>query len=185
MADASISNPISRRKVATFVPEKPCRHGHMLRRVTDRRCVPCMAKKDAAWQAVRVRVYTEEQKRRYSERARVRKYDRAHRDQNIAIKYYMRGVLSGAMRSKRSLALFALLGYSANDLRSHIERQFLPGMSWNNRSDWEVDHIVPASCFGEYRIGDAEFHACWGLANLQPMWAEDNRAKSATRRHLL
>src|SRR3546814_3330220 len=36
-----------------------------------------------------------------------------------------------------------LVGYTVADLMAHLERQFLPGMSWDNRGEWHIDHIRP------------------------------------------
>lgn len=78
-----------------------------------------------------------------------------------------------------------LVGYSAADLRDHIERQFLPGMSWANASDWHIDHIVPLTAFKYEASDDPEFRAAWALSNLRPLWASDNVRKQAKRTHLL
>lgn len=69
------------------------------------------------------------------------------------------------------------LGYTTLEFKVHIERQFLAGMSWDNRSDWHVDHIYPLvsfdlSCEKERRAANA-------LSNLRPMWAEDNMTKGS------
>jgi len=73
-----------------------------------------------------------------------------------------------------------LLGYSIEELRDHLEKQFKPGMSWDNygRNGWHIDHIRPISSFNTQQIGDAEFMKCWALDNLQPLWEADNIRKS-------
>lgn len=73
---------------------------------------------------------------------------------------------------KRS-ATFDMLGYTPAQLKVHIERQFLPGMSWANRSAWEVDHITPIS----KAKNEADVIALNQLSNLRPMWAIDNNRK--------
>ena len=41
-----------------------------------------------------------------------------------------------------------LLGYTSNELKSHIEKQFTEKMSWENYgTNWHIDHIVPTSYF--------------------------------------
>lgn len=72
-----------------------------------------------------------------------------------------------------------LLGYSAEELRCHIERQFLSGMSWNNMQKWEVDHIIPIASFSIKTVDCPDFKACWALSNLRPLWRTDNRNKSS------
>jgi hypothetical protein len=78
-----------------------------------------------------------------------------------------------------------LVGYSCDDLRRHLERQFLKGMSWERMGEWHIDHIIPASSFVFASAEDAEFKACWALTNLRPLWAEDNHRKGPKRLTLL
>ena len=74
-----------------------------------------------------------------------------------------------------------LTGYSAGELKRHLERQFKDGMNWENhgkgRGKWHIDHIIPMSVFNFTNIRHADFKRCWALSNLQPMWAEDNSKK--------
>lgn len=74
----------------------------------------------------------------------------------------------------------ALLGYARDELIRHIERQFTKGMTWELvlAGKIEIDHIVPVRAFDIREPGDAEFRACWALANLRPLWKLDNRSKS-------
>jgi hypothetical protein len=74
---------------------------------------------------------------------------------------------------------FSILGYSPSDLRAHIERQFLPGMSWVNYGEWHVDHIRPLASFCYVSTEDDDFKQAWALSNLRPLWASDNMSKGA------
>jgi hypothetical protein len=78
-----------------------------------------------------------------------------------------------------------IIGYSASDLRKHIEKQFLRGMSWSNYGEWHIDHIVPVSAFNIRGFDLAEIRRAWALPNLRPLWAKDNIQKSAKRTHLI
>lgn len=80
---------------------------------------------------------------------------------------------------------FDLLGYTPQELASHLERQFLPGMSWQNTSEWHIDHIVPLSSFDVSSKDDPELKRAWALTNLRPLWAEDNIRKGSKRVTLL
>ena len=73
--------------------------------------------------------------------------------------------------------VFDLLGYSPDDLRAHLERQFVKGMTWENYGEWHIDHVVPCVSFDIKAIGDSEFMACWALGNLRPLWATENLRK--------
>lgn len=70
-----------------------------------------------------------------------------------------------------------LVRYTSQELRDHLESLFQPGMTWENRGSWHIDHILPKSFFEIKEVGDVEFKMCWRLANLQPLWAFDNLSK--------
>lgn len=79
-----------------------------------------------------------------------------------------------------------LVGYNADDLRRHIERQFTGKMSWDTYgTHWEIDHIVPVSAFSISGPHSDEFRACWALSNLRPLARSANQKKKAKRTHLL
>ena len=59
-------------------------------------------------------------------------------------------------------------------LKEHLELQFVDGMSWDNRSEWHIDHIIPLSSAKT----DEEIYKLCHYTNLQPLWAEDNLKKS-------
>ena len=106
-------------------------------------------------------------------RARRRAYQ-AKRRQNPAqrvvdaIRRRMRHVIKG-----KTKGAFALLGYTADDLRSHLEAQFQTGMSWDNYGLWHVDHRRLVSSF---KLPD-ELVQCFALSNLRPLWAPENLAR--------
>ena len=70
-----------------------------------------------------------------------------------------------------------MLGYSADDLKTHLETQFADGMSWDNMSEWHIDHIRPVASFNFDSTEHPDFKKCWALNNLQPLWAKDNLRK--------
>jgi len=71
----------------------------------------------------------------------------------------------------------SLVGYTLDDLIAHLESQFTKGMSWENIGEWHIDHIRPVADFNFKTPDDPEFHECWSLWNLQPLWAEENKSK--------
>jgi hypothetical protein len=81
--------------------------------------------------------------------------------------------------AKRRRPTFALLGYTVDDLRSHLEKQFQPGMTWENYGEWHVDHKVPLAAHNYETPDDIDFKKAWALNNLQPLWAIDNHSKGA------
>lgn len=76
---------------------------------------------------------------------------------------------------------FQMLGYTPEDLRKHVERQFVNGMSWDNRHRWELDHIIPIS--SAKTVEDVV--SLNQLPNLRPIWAEQNLEKRDKRLTLL
>jgi hypothetical protein len=67
-----------------------------------------------------------------------------------------------------------MLGCSIEQFKTHIEKQFLPRMSWENKALWHIDHIVPCSTAKSVEEMSALFH----YTNLRPIWAADNLVKS-------
>lgn len=60
-----------------------------------------------------------------------------------------------------------LLGYSALDLKYHLESLFTDGMTWDNYGEWHIDHIKPISSFDK----NTPIMVINMLNNLQPLWA--------------
>tara|TARA_R110000851_G_scaffold33896_4_gene90401 strand:+ start:7282 stop:7899 length:618 start_codon:yes stop_codon:yes gene_type:complete len=75
------------------------------------------------------------------------------------------------------------LGYSAKELKEHLEKQFQPGMSWDNHGEWHIDHIIPISA--HIQSGETNPKVVNCLTNLRPMWAKENISKGGSRTHLL
>lgn len=82
---------------------------------------------------------------------------------------------------KKSKRMEEIVGYSLDDLRSHIERKFDRGMTWEHfmRGEIHIDHIRPISSFNITSCECDEFKKCWALSNLQPLWAKENLSKGA------
>lgn len=76
-----------------------------------------------------------------------------------------------------------MLGCTFEYLKAHLERQFLKGMSWENRGPdgWHIDHIVPLS---SAKTKDDMLALCH-FTNLRPLWAEDNLSKGDKIEHLI
>lgn len=97
-------------------------------------------------------------------------------------KYRLSNSVAGRVRDSirngtKSAGTFILLGYTRDDLVSHLEKLFLPGMSWSNYGEWHLDHIVPISVHNYETPEDIDFKKAWSLSNLQPLWAKDNIRK--------
>lgn len=86
---------------------------------------------------------------------------------------------------RKRLPTFKLLGYSREQLVSHLERQFQRGMSWDNYGDWHIDHIRPLSSFKITSNDDPSIREAWALSNLRPLWARENIRKKDKREFLV
>jgi len=81
--------------------------------------------------------------------------------------------------SKKGESIMKYLPYTKEQLKEHIEKQFKPGMSWDNRSEWHIDHIYPHSLLPYDSMDHSNFQKCWALENLQPLWAKENIKKGS------
>lgn len=80
-------------------------------------------------------------------------------------------------RLAKNNTTFELLPYTKEELIQHLESQFTDGMSWDNMSEWHIDHIRPVASFNFDSVEHPDFKKCWALNNLQPLWAADNIRK--------
>lgn len=141
-------------------------------------CQPCMElrRKDS------IPKYRKRQSRYQSARNKVRR----RAVPSVSICERMSAGIKNSLRDgKAGRSWETLVGYTVSELMAHLERQFLPGMSWENRSAWHIDHIVPVAAFGFESPEEASFRRCWSLPNLRPLWARENIRKSGRRTHLL
>lgn len=105
-------------------------------------------------------------------------------DPVFALAHRMRSLVAHGLRanglSKRSKTA-EIIGCTWPEFAAHIERQFLPGMTWENRALWHIDHIVPLAT----AVTEADVLALSRFTNLRPMWAADNLAKNSKITHLI
>jgi len=117
-----------------------------------------------------------------------RKYHREYiKQRRIAdIQFRIKVVISKRIRTalqfagtKKAMHTVNLIGCSIEELRQYLESLFQPGMSWENYGfyGWHIDHIIPCAAF-DLRC-PLQQKICFWYKNLQPLWAEDNRIKSA------
>lgn len=69
---------------------------------------------------------------------------------------------------------FNIIGCDPFFLKEHLENKFKEGMSWDNRNDWHIDHIIPLS---SSNTKDEIYKLCH-YTNLQPLWSKENLKKS-------
>ena len=114
-------------------------------------------------------------------RAYMKKYHKQRRETDSAFRLNQR-ISAGvrhSLRNKNGLKTFDLLDYTFDELYNHFESQFTEenGYSWDNMSEWHIDHIRPVASFNYDSTEHPDFKKCWALNNLQPLWAVDNISK--------
>ena len=127
--------------------------------------------------------YTKEYRSRPEAKSKIRAREnhRYKTDVNFAISRRMSSVMNECLRNtparKQGRHWEDIVGYTLEELMSHLESKFVDGMSWNNRSEWHIDHIIPRAVFNITSLDCEEFKKCWALDNLQPLWWRDNVSK--------
>ena len=91
----------------------------------------------------------------------------------LRIKDAINNSLSKKGFTKRSRT-HEILGCDWETFKEHIESRFLDGMSWENRDEWHIDHIIPVSLAQDEEAVITLNH----YLNLRPLWAAENLEKS-------
>jgi hypothetical protein len=75
----------------------------------------------------------------------------------------------------RTNKTFNIVGCSPDELKKHLESQFVDNMSWENygHKGWHIDHKIPLSSAKNY---DDVIKLCH-YSNLQPLWCKENYKK--------
>lgn len=91
--------------------------------------------------------------------------------------------------TKKGESCSKYLSYTMEELKSHIEKQFEPWMTWKNWGKydpqtwndedqstwkWQLDHIIPQINLPYESMADDNFQKCWNLDNLRPYSAKLN-----------
>lgn len=171
-----------------------------------KKCIPCRARKKIPFSGVSScsdcgeQFVAENRKRKLCDHCREsrsteadrenarKKFARMRGDPVFDLNTLMRSRMRHSLNGKKGGASWShLTGYDAGQLRHHLERQFLPGMTWENRGagGWHIDHIVPIASFNYDGPSHPDFKACWALTNLRPLWASDNIRKKDSRTFLI
>lgn len=76
---------------------------------------------------------------------------------------------------KKSATLEKYIGCTCSELATHIQAQFVSGMSWENKGSWNIDHIRPCASFDLTDFAQAQ--VCFNWRNLSPLDETANKAK--------
>lgn len=98
--------------------------------------------------------------------------------------------------TKNNESCITYLPFTTEALKQHLESQFEPWMTWDNRGKynskiwndndqstwtWNIDHIMPQSKLPYTSMKDENFKKCWELENLRPLNSKQN-IKEGNRR---
>ncbi len=180
-----ISRFVAKEKgITRYFTGNACRRGHLCERETSSgECVEC---KKVRRTSSKYKGSQKLQQRRWSEENREKK-NRLSRESHkrcnpegrefCTISSFIRNSLSRIITDYKGTRGKgeSLCGYSAQQLKVHIESLWEEGMSWENRTEWHIDHIKSVKSFKDERIFDPK--VVNALSNLQPLWAEDNLRK--------
>lgn len=140
---------------------------------------------DPEWNAYQAKKAREwRSKNREAFNIRMRKYanSRYETDANFKLRALLRARVRSVLRRKgirKTFSALDVVGCDVQFLRGYLEARFLPGMTWGNHGEWEIDHHVPCA---EFDLRDeAQRKQCFHYSNLKPMWAAANWSKGAKR----
>ena len=77
--------------------------------------------------------------------------------------------------NSRRAIMEAWLGCTAEQFRVYIQNQFKDGMTWDNASKWDIDHVIPL--FHSNAGDNDQMRKLWHYTNLRPLWAKENRSR--------
>lgn len=110
--------------------------------------------------------------------------ERMNNDSVYAMRERVRCLIKQSIRKKgysKKTETYKILGCDYHEFKKHIEKQFTKGMSWDNRKEWHIDHIVPISS----AKNEKEVIELNHFTNLRPMWACENIKKSNKMEYLI
>lgn len=177
---------------------KPCVRGHICERWVSGKCVEChyennplkgrperVASKQELT-SIRAKRWYEKNRQLTIDRAKKWKQENPEKVRACEERWrkkssakcitFMRDSLRRVLSRPKSQRTEALLGYTRDELRSHIESQFEDWMNWQNHGEWHIDHIKPISQF--IIEGETRPDIINALSNLRPISAIENLKKS-------
>ena len=129
---------------------------------------------------LRSKIWRQDNKERIKEYNKQYNKERYRSDPDFRIRLNLRSRINQAIKksnSRRFFKLENLIGCTIEQLKIHLESQFIEGMSWENYGEWHIDHIMPCSSFDLEKKENQLI--CCNYKNLQPLWAQDNLKKGS------
>jgi hypothetical protein len=137
--------------------------------------------KKMEWERKRQYYKTDEYKEIKKQKEKDSNYKRWKRrwenDDVFAMKVRLRNLIRNSFRkqgyTKFNMKTESIVGMNYNNFKEYMESKFVNGMSWTNRGEWHIDHIIPLSS----ATSQEEIIKLCHYTNLQPLWAKDNMSK--------
>jgi hypothetical protein len=137
--------------------------------------------KNKLWYLKNKEYHNQNNKQYFKEnREKIRNRNKKRRHVNIEYRLTInlrRRFLLALQGKNKSNSTIKLLGCTPEFLKKYIESKFKPGMSWDKRHLFHIDHIRPCASFDLSKPEEQE--KCFHYTNLQPLWAKDNLSKGA------
>lgn len=109
-------------------------------------------------------------------RSRNGRTNRYNKHPHVAMKVRLRALIQLALKGKtKPSTTETIVGCSAKFFEKWIASKFLHGMSYDNRNQWQLDHVFPTACCGKNLD---QIMLAQNYRNLRPMWREENHSKS-------
>ena len=143
---------------------KKNRDGVLWRVKTRKKTIDANPERKREWKEVRNKYYRQ---RRKNDRGFVIR-------QRLSARIRQAVLAAGCAKKNKSTLL---VGCTIKHLRTHLEKQFAKGMTWENIELWHIDHIVPCKSFD--LTTEQGQRACFHYTNLRPLWPNENSAKGA------
>ena len=108
----------------------------------------------------------------------INEYERTkyHSDPQYALKKRLRRRMKLALaKGWKTGSAVRDLGCSIDFFKEYIEGLWAEGMSWDNTTEWHLDHIKPLDSFD--LTDEVQFKEACHYTNIQPLWAMDNLRK--------
>lgn len=125
-----------------------------------------------------IKHYQKEYRASHSEEINQQRAERKKKDPLFRMSLNLRTRLNIALKKthwNKSVKFNDYIGCTLEELKTHLEKQFKPGMTWENNTltGWHIDHIIPLASAKT----EEELYKLCHYTNLQPLWAKDNLRK--------
>jgi hypothetical protein len=125
-----------------------------------------------------VNIHTKNYYYKHQEKRQLSRINKYYNDPLYRLKSNMRSLIRSSFRKRdftKPSKLENILGCTILEFKIYIENKFLKNMTWDNRSLWHIDHIIPLASVNSRN----EILKLNHYTNLQPLWAEDNLSKGS------